>query len=409
VTGGEEGGVLDVRRWAEIRRMREVEGLSIHEIVRRTGHDRNTVRRALRRDGPPRYQRLPRASKLDPFKDEIARLLQQEARIPGKRVRELIEELGYEGSKTILDDYLREVRPLFEVRRTYQRTIYRPGELLQFDLWEPREAIPVGHGQSRRAWVVTAELGYSRAIAAALVFSKEAPDLMFGMNRCLGRLGALPETLVWDREGAIHAGGGEPTDAFAGFCGALRVGWLILEARDPEAKGALERSHRFMRTNFEPGRSFANEVDYQLQLDGWCEKVNARVHRTTRAVVAERLAQEHERMRPLPARMPDADRRFVIRVPAQPYLRVDTNDYSLNPRLAGRRAEVRVSQSEVMAVALDTGELACRHRRRFARHLTFTDPAHQAELERLRGERRRGRDVDVELRPLARYDALIPA
>jgi hypothetical protein len=36
--------VLEVRRWAEIGRMKEVEGLSIHEIARRTGHDRNTVR-----------------------------------------------------------------------------------------------------------------------------------------------------------------------------------------------------------------------------------------------------------------------------------------------------------------------------------------------------------------------------
>ena len=164
-----------------------------------------------------------------------------------------------------------------------------------------------------------------------------------------------------------------------------------------------------MRTNFEPGRSFANELDYQHQLDGWCEKVNARVHRTTRAVVAERLEQERGRMRQLPARMPETDRRFVARVPAQPYLRVDTNDYSLDPRLAGRRVEVGLSQTEITAVALDTGELACRHRRRFARHLTFTDPSHQATLDRLRGERHRGREVDVELRPLARYDALIPA
>jgi transposase len=401
--------VLDVQRWAEIRRMCEVEGLSIHEIVRRTGHDRNTVRRALRREGPPRYQRAPRPSKLDAFKDEIHSLLRDDARIPGKRVRELIEELGYDGSKTILDDYLRDVRPLFERRRTYQRTLYRRGELLQFDLWEPRAQIPVGHGESRRGYVVTAELGYSRAIAGALVFSKEAPDLVYGMNRCLGRLGALPETLVWDREGAIHAGGGRPTDAFAGFCGALRVGWLILEARDPQAKGALERSHRFMRTNFEPGRSFANELDYQLQLDGWCDKVNARVHRTTRAIVAERLAAERQRMRALPAVMPDSDRRFVLRVPAQPYVRFDTNDYSLDPRLAGRRVEVRVSQTDITAVALDTGELAARHRRRFARHLTFTEPRHQHALNELRGERRQRRDVDVELRPLARYDALIPA
>jgi transposase len=401
--------VLEVRRWAEIRRMKEVEGLSIHEIARRTGHDRNTVRRALRREGPPHYRRPPRPSKLDPFKEEIHRLLQADPRIPGKRIRELIEGLGYQGSKTILDDYLREVRPLFERRRSYQRTVYRPGELLQFDLWEPRGEIPVGHGQTRRAWVVTAELGWSRAIAGALIFSKEFDDIAFGMTRCLTRLGALPETLVWDREGAIHAGGGQPTDAFAGFCGQLRVGWLILEARDPEAKGALERSHRFMRTNFEPGRSFANELDYQHQLDGWCEKVNARVHRTTRAVVAERLAQERQRMRRLPEPLPETDRRFVTRVAAQPYLRVDTNDYSLDPRLAGRRVEVRVSQSEVIAVALDTGELAARHRRRFARHLTFTDPAHQQALDELRGERRRGREIDIEVRPLARYDALIPA
>jgi hypothetical protein len=114
-------------------------------------------------------------------------------------------------------------------------------------------------------------------------------------------------------------------------------------------------------------------------------------------------------MRPLPERMPDADRRFVLRIPQQPYLRLDTNDYSLDPRLAGRRVEARVSQTELTAVALDTGELACRHRRRFARYLSFTDPAHQAELDRLRGARRRGSDVEVERRPLARYDALIPA
>ena len=66
-------------------------------------------------------------------------MLQDDPRIPGKRIRELIEALGYDGGKTILDDYLRELRPLYERKRTYQRTSYRPGELLQFDLWEPQE------------------------------------------------------------------------------------------------------------------------------------------------------------------------------------------------------------------------------------------------------------------------------
>jgi hypothetical protein len=34
----------------------------------------------------------------------------------------------------------------------YQRTIYRSGELCQFDLFEPRQEIPVGHGQVRRGY-----------------------------------------------------------------------------------------------------------------------------------------------------------------------------------------------------------------------------------------------------------------
>ena len=48
--------MLDVEQWAEIRRMHEVEGLSIREIARRSGRDRNTVRTALRSVEPPRYR-----------------------------------------------------------------------------------------------------------------------------------------------------------------------------------------------------------------------------------------------------------------------------------------------------------------------------------------------------------------
>ena len=389
--------------------MHRVERLSIHEINRRTGLHRKTIRRALSSEMPPKYSRAPGVSKLDPFREWICEQLREDPAIQSLRLREMAGELGYAGGKTIFDDYVREVRPRFQIRRTFQRTIYRPGELVQCDLWEPREPVAVRHGQARRGWVVTAELCWSRVIAGALIFSKQAPDILWGLGRCLERIGALPEKLVWDREGAIHAGGGRPTDEFAGFCGQLGVGWIILDAGDAQAKGVLERSHRFMRTNFEPGRLFANPLDFQAQLDGWCDRVNGRVHRTTRAVPVERLVEERLGMSPLPARLPDVDRRQVIRVPQQPYLRVDRNDYSIDPAFAGRRVELRVSQTEVVAVVLDSGELACRHRRWFAGGLTVTDPAHQTELERLRARRRARHDVEVEIRPLERYDQLIPA
>ena len=68
----------------------------------------------------------------------------------GQRIRELIAPLGFVGGKTIVDDYVREVRPFFVDARTFQRTVYRPGEICQFDVWEPKDEIPVGHGQTRR-------------------------------------------------------------------------------------------------------------------------------------------------------------------------------------------------------------------------------------------------------------------
>ena len=87
-------------------------------------------------------------------------------------------------------------------------------------------------------------------------------------------------------------------------------------------------------------------------------------------------------------------------------MRVDTNDYSLDPALVGRRVEVRVGQRQVTGVALDGGEIACAHPRSYARHRTITDLAHARAL---RAGRQRRREPEVERRPLARYDALIPA
>jgi Mu transposase-like protein len=161
----------------------------------------------------------------------------------------------------------------------------------------------------------------------------------------------------------------------------------------------------YAETNFEPGRVFANELDFQDQLDVWFVKVNARTHKTLRVRPVDRLATELEVMAALPERMPDTSRRWVMRVPPDPHLRLDTNDYSLDPGLVGRRVEVTCDQRTVAAVALDTGELACRHARTFARHRTITAFEHARALRA--GRRGVAAETPVEVRPLARYDALI--
>jgi hypothetical protein len=93
-----------------------------------------------------------------------------------------------------------------------------------------------------------------------------------------------------------------------------------------------------------------------------------------------------------------------MRIPPDPHLRLDTNDYSLDPGLVGRRVEIIADQRTVTAVALDTGEVACRHARVFARHRTITALEHARAQRAGRGA---AAQTPVEVRPLTRYDALI--
>ena len=95
--GGER--VVDVERWAELRREHFVAGKSIKRLARETGLSKNTIRRALRSEAPPRYQRSPQASVLEPFKPEIHRLLTEDPKLPGVRVRELLGAVGVHGGQ----------------------------------------------------------------------------------------------------------------------------------------------------------------------------------------------------------------------------------------------------------------------------------------------------------------------
>lgn len=189
--------------------------------------------------------------------------------------------------------------------------------------------------------------------------------------------------------------------------GQLKAGWHFCAPRDPQAKGVVERLQDFIERSFEPGRLFANELDFQDQLDMWfADRANCRHHRTLRCRPVDRFGDELAAMTALPAAAPNTDRRWVLRVAPDPYVRFDTCDYSLDPDLVGRRVEIRITDDEILGVALETGEVACRRARSFARHRTITALEHARTLKR----RRRG-DTDaepvVEIRSLDRYDALI--
>jgi transposase len=82
--------VVDVEEWAEIRRLRRAEGMSIKAIMRRLRVARNTVRSALRSDEPPRCQRAGTGSLVDAVEPAIRALLGEFPAMPATVIAERI-------------------------------------------------------------------------------------------------------------------------------------------------------------------------------------------------------------------------------------------------------------------------------------------------------------------------------
>lgn len=400
----EEGTLLKVEDWAEIRRLHFAEGLGKQTIAKRLGVSRNTVKMALARSDPPRYRRPSRPSAVDAYEDRIRALLKDCPTMPATVIA---ERLGWRRGMTILKERVRELRPLFVAPEPFQRTDYAPGELAQWDLWFPEIDIPVGYGHTRRLPVIVGVAGYSRFTMARMIPARSAPDLLLGHWACLRDLGGIPRKGIYDNEAAIGRKrdyGTVFTHEFLAFKGALGMGAVVLERGHPERKGVVERTIGYLGTSFLPGRSFKHPDDFNRQLAGWLGQANARVHKGIRCRPVDRLNEDLAAMMPLPPVAPDLRHHLSLRLGRDHYVRFDTCDYSVHPRAIGRRIEVTADLEFVVATC--AGQEVARHRRSLAPHRTITTVDHARARRELRDTQHpeTTASVDVEQRDLVVYD-----
>ena len=404
--------MLDVEDWAEVRRLYRSERMPIKVIARALGISKNTVKAALRSDGPPKYVRAPRGSLVDAVEPRIRALLQTCPTMPATVIA---ERIGWTRGMTVLSERVRELRPIFLPPDPASRTGYVAGEIAQHDFWFPDIELPVGFGQTRTAKqlpVLTMVSAYSRTLFARLIPTRRAEDLYCGWWQHLLELDAVPRVLVWDGEGAVGAYGGGRNKLTAechAFRGTLGAKVLILRPRDPEAKGIIERAHDYLETSFLPGRSFTGPADFNSQLAEWLERVNRRPRRALGCAPCDRIVADRQAMLGLPPVPPATGWRISLRLPRDHYVRLDGNDYSVHPSVIGRRIEVVADLDRVRAFC--DGRLVADHLRVWARHQSLSDPDHVAAAKRLRldriGRLRPAPEPEVEIRCLADYDTAL--
>ena len=93
-----------------------------------------------------------------------------------------------------------------------------------------------------------------------------------------------------------------------------------------------------------------------------------------------------------------------VRLPRDHYIRLDSNDYSVHPAAIGRLVDVR---ADLQTVTVTVGGTAvAEHARCWARHQSFTDPAHRDAAAAMHAAQHRPPSPaeDVERRSLTDYD-----
>lgn len=324
----------------------------------------------------------------------------------------IAERVGWEHSSSVFRARVAQLRPEYRGVDPADRLVFGPGEQIQCDLWFPPVSVAVGAGQSRVLPVLVMVSGFSRWIEAMMVPSRQGGDLTAGMWELLKRFGGCPKTLLWDREAAI-GGSGKLTIVAAAFSGTLATRIKLAPARDPETKGIVERANRYLETSFLPGRSFGSPTDFNAQLAGWLERANQRQVRSIGARPIERADTDRLAMLTLPRTPPAVGLVGRVRLCRDYYVRVDGNDYSVDPRFIGRFVDVHASLTEI--VVMCDGQHAGRHPRSWQAHATVTDPTHVETAASLRAHYRQTRTArprthtdghPVELRALSDYDAL---
>ncbi len=318
------------------------QGQSLGAIARTLGLSRNTVRKYLR-GAPDAEPRRKRETKVEPYKAQIRRWVEDDHLYNCVTMRERLGPLGYAGGISQLKAFVHPLRPRSATRRAVQRYETKPGEQLQFDWGEFRYE---ESGAERKVFGFVAILGYSRMRFVTFTKRSDTPTLIRCLMAAFEYCGGVPRAVLTDRMKSVllEIEDGTPTwnPLFADFVASLGVAPRVCKPYVPQTKGKVERSVGVVKSAFWPGVRFSDLDDLNRQALAWCDRLNRRPHGTTHQVPVERLAQE-----PLGALPGDwAWERFGAeerKVSWDGYLSYDGVLYGLpsEPPLAGAQVQVR--------------------------------------------------------------------
>lgn len=325
------------------------------------GCDHHTVRRyvQLRKAGMSPTDKPKRERVIDEFLPKIEEMVERSGgRIRADVVHRRLVAMGFTGGDRTTRRVVAEVKAAFKAgnRRVFRPWIPEPGLWLQWD-W--------GHGPKLKGRPVNlwcAWLAWSRFRVVLPTMDRTLPTVIACLDTTLRRLGGAPTYALTDNERTVtseHVARipvRNPEIVEVGRHYGLTIRTCV--PADPQSKGGVENTVKIAKADLVPTEanllgSYHSFAQIERACREFCDEVNHRVHRATRRTPAEALADERQRLHPLPERPFTSAFGETRRVNWDGTVHFDAVRYSVPHQFVDARVWVRHHGEEVIVTAVD--------------------------------------------------------
>ena len=374
---------------AQILRLHAVEKWRVGTIARQLHVHRDVVHRVLAGNCAPVHPSPLRPSRIDPYRLFIEQTLVKFPTLTAARLHAMVSERGFVGCTSHLRALVAGLRPR-PAAEAYLRLRTLPGEQAQVD-WGHFGHLEIGRAR-RPLMAFVMVLSHSRMIFLRFFLDARMDSFLRGHVEAFVAFNGCPRVALYDNlKSAVLERVGDAirfNPELLALAGHYHFEPRPVAVARGNEKGRVERSIRYIRDSFFAGRSFTDLPDLNAQAQAWCLGVAADRRWAEDGTLSVRQAFEAEgrSLMALPEMAFALGERVAVKVGKTPYIRFDTNDYSVPHTHVRRTLTVLADESSVRV--LDGATELARHRRCWDSHAQIEDDAH---VQRLVDAKRAGR------------------
>ena len=214
-------------------------------------------------------------------------------------------------------------------------------------------------------------------------------DVISHMLNCFDYFGGIVEEVVIDQDALLvvseNHGDIVYTEAFAAFIEEMGLHMYVCRKADPETKGKVESTIKYVKRNFLKIRDFEHLEDANDRLMRWLvRRANGKLSQATKRIPSELMEYERESLRPLRNSIFRKDARIAREersVNEKSYISVGGSLYSVPTRYRRKMVEVYVTAQKVFVFDAIGGNAVCEHAVAAFPGSTVTDKGHFRERE----------------------------